>query len=201
MGKMRTNVLATWTQVCVNSPVEDIGVSPSALAADGGAKLGCAPLAPACPFCLGRAGLASGECAPRTPVMLSLDMALRSRDQGVTMRGEAACDPAPMCRGTETAALRGSDLCLTHLHASPLPPGELSLRTQYSATTTRPQMHLLRVKIASQSQSVSPSVAARLGNGHLRKRTRDHARSSTPIGHGRAKCRKLNKYPHLVARS
>lgn len=37
--------------------------------------------------------------------------------------GEAVCDPAPMCRGTQAAALRGSDLCLTHLHTSPLPSG------------------------------------------------------------------------------
>lgn len=85
--------------------------------------------------------------------------------------GEAVCDPAPMCRGTEAAALRVSVLCLTHLHTSPLPSGELSFRAQYSATTTRPQMHPLRVKIATSSQSASPFVAARVGNGHLRKRT------------------------------
>ena len=73
MGKIRTNVLAKWTQVWVSSPAEDSGASSGALPAEGWGKLalGCAGLGAVSPFCFGET---PGELAPGTAVMLALGM-------------------------------------------------------------------------------------------------------------------------------
>lgn len=119
--------------------------------------------------------------------------------------GEAVCDPAPMCRGTEAAALGGSDLWLTHLHTSPLPSGELSLSALYSAATTSSQTHLLRFKIARRVRPPLPLPPLhRLGMDISENAQGSCTKFNPPLAIDKLlkkKNRILNKYSHLVARS
>lgn len=107
MGKMSTNVLAKCTQVWVSSLVADTGVSSGVFPVEGWVKLsqGGVGIGAVCPFSLGAVGLALCEWAPRTAVMLSLDMSLH---------------PGVCLQTGKTRII----LTLAHLHTSPSPSEE-----------------------------------------------------------------------------